>query len=277
MKSLVLILERTWQLAWMFYFLRIVCFAYKGFHFLVNFDCRKGGRPSARRGEDMSGIECFETENKCAVHLTQQSGGIKHTRMHENGHKLKKKNTCNKDEQISVKKSSFALIYDKKKHICMHLGNEKSSMKRSIWIWWAHRERWNASVCSDLAQCKQPVHLCARLPPLKLLSISLWCPFLLFQTFVPPASMDAVPPQDFKQSRRDRPAATCSSHRPAVLIVMLQRLWSPLKASHTPKREMTSVIVLLSPLRRKMKLFFRFTQHMFMTLSHVILIIHRAL
>lgn len=83
------------------------------------------------------------------------------------------------------------------RHMCTHLGNEKSSVKTWIRIWWAHRERWNASPCSVPAQCKQPAHVCACLPPLKLLSISLWCPFLLIQTFVPPATTDAIPPQDF--------------------------------------------------------------------------------
>ena len=83
------------------------------------------------------------------------------------------------------------------RHICTHLGEEKSSVKTWIRIWWAHRERWNASACSVPAQCKQPAHVCACLPPLKLLSISLRCPFLLIQTFVPPATTDAIPPQDF--------------------------------------------------------------------------------
>lgn len=64
MKGLVLILERTWQLAWMFYFLRIVCFAYKGFHFLMNFDCSKDGAPSACRGEDKKCVNYLETEEK---------------------------------------------------------------------------------------------------------------------------------------------------------------------------------------------------------------------
>lgn len=82
-------------------------------------------------------------------------------------------------------------------HIYTRLGNEKSSVKTWIRIWWAHRERWNASACSVPAQCKQPAHVCACLPPLKLLSISPRCPFLLIQTFVPPATTDAIPPQDF--------------------------------------------------------------------------------
>lgn len=73
MKSLVLILERTWQLAWMFYFLRIVCFAYKGFHFLVNFDCSKSGRPSACCGEDKSRVNCLETENGCGMQVTSKT------------------------------------------------------------------------------------------------------------------------------------------------------------------------------------------------------------
>ena len=93
-------------------------------------------------------------------------------------------------------------------HIYTRLGNEKSSVKTWIRIWWAHRERWNASACSVPAQCKQPAHVCACLPPLKLLSISPWCPFLLIQTFVPPATTDATPPQDFihKHSVRLQPA-----------------------------------------------------------------------
>lgn len=60
MKGLILILERTWQLAWMFYFLRIVCFAYKGFHFPVNFDCTEDGAPFACWREDKSRVNCFE-------------------------------------------------------------------------------------------------------------------------------------------------------------------------------------------------------------------------
>ncbi len=82
-------------------------------------------------------------------------------------------------------------------HIYTRLGNEKSSVKTWIRIWWAHRERWNASACRIPAQCKQPALVCACLPPLKLLSISPWCPFLLIQTFVPPATTDAASPQDF--------------------------------------------------------------------------------
>ena len=104
---------------------------------------------------------------------------------------------------ISTKKlQSFLLLHNLiecriLRHICTHLGNEKSSVKTWIRIWWAHRERWNASASSVPAQCKQPAHVHACLPPPKLLSISLWCPFLLIQTFVPPATTDAIPPQDF--------------------------------------------------------------------------------
>lgn len=54
----------------MFYFLRIVCFAYKGFHFPVNFDCSEGGRrPSAclcRRVGMVGGggfVNCFGARN----------------------------------------------------------------------------------------------------------------------------------------------------------------------------------------------------------------------
>lgn len=82
-------------------------------------------------------------------------------------------------------------------HRHTHLHMFKSSAKTWIRIWWAHRERWNASACSVPAQCKQPAHVCACLPPLKLLSISPRCPFLLIQTFVAPATTDAIPPQDF--------------------------------------------------------------------------------
>lgn len=80
-------------------------------------------------------------------------------------------------------------------------------MKTRIRIWWAHRECWNASACSVPSQCKQPAHVCACLPPLKLLSISLWCPFLLIQTFVPPATTDEIPPQDFIHKHSIRIAA----------------------------------------------------------------------
>lgn len=70
MKGLILILERTWQLAWMFYFLRIVCFAYKGFHFPVNFDCSEDGAPSACWGEDKRRVNCLEAEKGCGMHMT---------------------------------------------------------------------------------------------------------------------------------------------------------------------------------------------------------------
>lgn len=103
-------------------------------------------------------------------------------------------------------------------------------MKTWIRIWWAHRERWNASACSVLAQCKQPVHVCACLPPLKLLSISLWCPFLLIQTFVPPATTDAVPPQDF-------------IHKHSIRIPCLQPapLWSSCPHHHVVKKVVWAV------------------------------------
>lgn len=108
-------------------------------------------------------------------------------------------------------------------HTHAHLGNEKSSIKTRIRIWWAHRERWNASACSVPAQCKQPAHVCACLPPLKLLSIFLWCPFLLIQTFVPPATTDAIPPQDFIHKHSIR----ITRLQPAALTVQLSSTACP--------------------------------------------------
>lgn len=136
-------------------------------------------------------------------------------------------------------------------HTCTHLGNEKSSVKTWIRIWWAHRERWNASACSVPAQCKQPAHVCACLPPLKLLSISLWCPFLLIQTFVPPATTDAIPPQDFIHKHSIRipclqPAPlSVQLSSPSCCKKMQSELLVNLK-SHWQKKKLRQTIVYIS-------------------------------
>lgn len=111
-------------------------------------------------------------------------------------------------------------------HKHTHTHTFKSSVKTWIRIWWAHRERWNASACSVPAKCKQPAHVCAWLSPLKLLSISPRCPFLLIQTFVPPATTDAIPPQDF-------------IHKHSVGIPRLQPapLWVQLSRASSRKRK----------------------------------------
>lgn len=96
-----------------------------------------------------------------------------------------------------------------------------------IRIWWAHRERWNASASGVAAQCKQPAHVCAWLPSRKLLSISQRCLFFLIQTFVPPATTDAIPPQDFihKQSSDVPQAAALSAPSPAVWSILKKTPW----------------------------------------------------
>lgn len=125
---------------------------------------------------------------------------------------------------VHCKESSFCFYLKRSRqkniHTCTRLGNEKSSVKTRIRIWWAHRECRNASACNFSVQRKQPAHVRARLLWVKLLSISLWCPFLLLQTFVPPATTDAIPLQDLIHKHSIR----ISGLQTAALPVLLSSL-----------------------------------------------------
>lgn len=67
----------------MFYFLRIVCFAYKGFHFLVNFDCSKDGGPSACCREEKSHVNSLETEKGFEIYVAPTVGPLPYLSNHQ--------------------------------------------------------------------------------------------------------------------------------------------------------------------------------------------------
>lgn len=71
MKGLILILEKTWQLAWMFYFLRIVCFCIRRIPFFREF-----WRQHTLLGEDKSRANCLETEMGCGMYVTPSAGPL---------------------------------------------------------------------------------------------------------------------------------------------------------------------------------------------------------
>lgn len=108
-------------------------------------------------------------------------------------------------------------------HICTHLGNEKSSVKTWIRIWWAHRERWNASACSVPAQCKQPVHVCACLPSSKAAFHFPLVPISPHSDFCSASYHRCNPTTGFHtQTQHPDPLpAARPSHSPAVLTIML--------------------------------------------------------